>query len=120
MKNWGAIGAVVFAGVLAYVVGVRLGESAMAVIIGVIFGVAASVPVSIILALMLRRADAERVSPAPPDYHQPMIIVPPPTTPPGSSIPWNAGSPQGFYLPPLSSGEAQEGQTRREFRVVGE
>ena len=54
MREGVFVGAVIFAGVLAYVIGVRLPESAMAVVIGVMFGVVASIPTSILLALVLR------------------------------------------------------------------
>ena len=43
---------IVFVATLAYVIGIRLSESAMAVTLGVIFGVAAAIPTSIILFLL--------------------------------------------------------------------
>ncbi len=120
MKNWGPVAAIVFAGILAYVVGVRLGESAMAVVIGVVFGVAASVPTSIVLALILRRADADRASPPPPDYHQPTIIVAPPGAQGGPGQAWFPGPSGGIYLPPLEEEGGQSPRNRRRYRIVGE
>ena len=54
-RHWAPLSAIIFAAVLAYVVGLRLSESAMAVVIGVMFGVVASIPTSIVLILALRQ-----------------------------------------------------------------
>ena len=59
-RHWAPLSAIIFAAVLAYVVGLRLSESAMAVVIGVMFGVAASIPTSIILILALRHTQGPR------------------------------------------------------------
>ena len=54
------ISSIIFAATLAFVVGVRLSEPAMAVVIGVMFGVAASIPTSIVLILALRQTHGPR------------------------------------------------------------
>ncbi len=118
MKGWGPLAGIIFAATLAYVIGIRLSESAMAVVIGVIFGVAASVPASLILILALRNTPARRPADKPTQPQQPTIIVAPPmpTQMPGQPG-WYA---QGAYLPPMYEGDGEETHTGRRFRVVGE
>ena len=55
MRKLGAWAVLVFVAALAYVIGVRLSETAMAVVIGVIFGVLASVPASLLLIWHITR-----------------------------------------------------------------
>lgn len=119
MKNWGPLAAVMFAAVLAYIVGVRLSESAMAVVVGVVFGVAASVPTSLILALMLRRADAHHEPASRSESQQPTIIVAPPMPQYPHPQAWMGGAGQ-VYLPPLYDEHDSTRESGRRFRVVGE
>ena len=56
MKGWEPLAGIVFVAVLAYVIGIRLSESAMAVTLGVIFGVATAIPTSILSLAVLRDA----------------------------------------------------------------
>ncbi len=125
MRGVGALVGLVFAGTLAYLIGVRLSESAMAVVVGVVFGVAASIPTSIFLLLALRRAERraytdmippreERPTPPPPPQQPTVIVATPPAMPGLSHGLW-----QGMYLPPVY-GEEEDGAPRRRFRVVGE
>jgi len=124
MRGISALIGLVFAVTLAYIIGVRLSESAMAVVVGVMFGVMAGIPTSIILLLALRRAE-RRTSPTAPTYEerlasppspqQPTVIVATPPVMPGMShTMW-----QGMYLPPVY-GEEEGGAPRRHFRVVGD
>ena len=57
-----AWGAVAFGVTLAVIIGVRLDQTALAVVIGVACGVAASIPTSVLIVSLLRRRDvrAER------------------------------------------------------------
>ena len=123
MKSWWPVLGIIFAVTLAYVIGVRLSESAMAVVIGVVFGVAASVPTSLIVLLALRRSSGresgggvERV----PSHTQPPVVV---VAPPAQASPWpgqrwsQAG---GMYLPPVYEPPTEESRSQRRFRVVGE
>lgn len=119
MKNWGPIAAIIFAATLAYVVGVRLSESAMAVVIGVVFGVAASIPMSLILLFALRRADAYREPRTSSGRQQPTIIVAPPPIPGNQVNPWGSMSGQ-VYLPPFEDEADGQSARRRRFRVVGD
>lgn len=72
----------VFAGVLAYVVGQRMSAESMSIVVGVAFGVAASIPTSLLVIGIVRRSLPGAPPPLPPDMRaappaQPMIIVNP-------------------------------------------
>ena len=81
-----------FAVALAIVIGQRMSTDAMAVVIGVAVGVAASVPTSLLLIALLRkerqsfRQDAAREMPYPP-YPQ-------------ASLPWQGAQPNVIVLDP--------------------
>lgn len=117
MRRVLAVGIICFLMVLAAVIGQRMSTDAMAVVIGVLFGVAASVPTSLLVLAAARRSAAEangsrsggdrwlqehwgteRAFP-------PVIVVAPPaqTASPAST------------LPPLAPPAAD----RRRFRIVG-
>lgn len=80
MSKWIALAALVFVSVLALVIGQRMSTESMAVVVGVVFGVAASIPTSLLIASLMRRtlptAQAPLESRTPPQA-QPMIIVNP-------------------------------------------
>lgn len=118
-KKWFGVGVTLFLITLAVVIGLRMNTEAMAVVIGVIFGVAASVPTSlVIVAVMwrreqraaygkagsLRRAGQEALPPS-------VVIVSP-----GSAASVNPYR-QPAYLP---QPDLQWGQPPRQFRVVGD
>ena len=108
---------IVFAVVLAIVVGQRLSTEAMAVVVGVVCGVAASVPVSLGLLLLLGRlgglrADRPEVEPVRRRNTPPVVVVTPgphqPTWPGlgyGSTPAW-----------PMGRSPGQE----RVFHIIGE
>ena len=112
---------IVAAGVaLAVVVGQRMSSDAMAVVIGVVFGVAASIPTSLLVVAATRRAAA------PPS--RPALHDPPPTQPPqiyivqpgqaGPQAPWlEQPTSQRLPFPPAGYPLAQ---SPRRFKVVGE
>jgi hypothetical protein len=105
--------AVVFVAVLAVIIGQRMSTDAMAVVIGVIFGVAASIPTSLLVAAVTRRAQGRRVEEewGPRERAQPPVIV---VNPGGSqAAPWFSPY-QTPALPPSLHGEPT-----RSFRVVG-
>ena len=60
MRNLGAWAVLVFVGALAVVIGLHLDETAMAVVIGVIFGVLASVPASLLLIWHITQSRFQR------------------------------------------------------------
>ena len=111
----------VFAGVMAFVIGERMSIEAMAVVIGVVFGVAASIPTSLLIASLMRRATSAAAPPprydnAPVQAQPPMIIVNP-AMPPGHLYPGeHAWSSNGLHSPieatPLMP-------LPRRFRIVG-
>ncbi len=115
MRNLGPWAVLIFVATLAYVIGVRLNEMAMAVVIGVIFGVIASVPASLLLLLAMRRQERRAGDSA--HREQPTIIITPPAITPPVQQPWHSGA---MYLPPLSEEAAPERPPTRQFRVVGE
>lgn len=112
---------IVAAGVaLAVVVGQRMSSDAMAVVIGVVFGVAASIPTSLLVVAATRRAAAPPARPAlhdPPPAPPPQIyIVQPGQT--GGQAPWlEQPTSQSLPFPPAGYPAIQ---SPRRFKVVGE
>lgn len=111
---------------LAVVIGQRMSTDAMAVAVGVVFGVAASIPTSLLVVAATRgrrdesyRVRREELRPPPP---APQIYVVSPGTQPGQgAVPWLAGGMQGQWPGvPGSSGQYAAGQPPRRFKLVGE
>ena len=109
---------------LALVIGQRMTTDAMAVVLGVAVGVAASVPTSILLVALVRRSQREsggRLEPAQaaqaayalPPQQQPNIIV----LNPGDMLGQRTG--QAGYLPQPPAELLQDAGLRR-LRVVGD
>lgn len=112
MRRVLAVGMICFLIVLAAVIGQRMSTDAMAVVIGVLFGVAASIPTSLVVLAAARRSTAEANGSRPGGEHwgadrafPPVIVVAPPTqtTSPASTLP--------PLIPPATD--------RRRFRIVG-
>ena len=112
--------------VLAVMVGQRMSSDAMAVAIGVVFGVAASIPTSLLVVAATRsrreegyRPPRDELRPPPP---APQIYVVNPGTQPGQgNLPWLASGMQGQWPGvPGSNGLYAAGQPARRFKVVGE
>lgn len=117
-KKWFGVGVVLFLITLAVVIGLRMSNEAMAVVIGVIFGVAASIPTSlIVVAVVWRReraisnASAPARRPAQESLPPSVVIVSPGGV--GPANPYR----QPAYLP---QPDVQWGQPARQFRVVGD
>jgi hypothetical protein len=95
-------------------IGQRMSTEAMAVVIGVVFGVAASIPTSLLVATVTRRAPGRREEEATSHRHrsQPSVIV----LGPGAqqSSPWPL-PPQNPALP-----HVLYGSPARSFHVVGD
>ena len=107
---------------LALVIGQRMTTDAMAVVLGVAVGVAASVPTSILLVALAQRGRSQRAAggrlePAPAAYalppQQPNIIV----LNPGDLLGQRTG--QSAYLPQPPAELLQDAGLRR-LRVVGD
>lgn len=104
---------------LAILIGQRMSNDAMAVMIGVIFGVAASIPTSLLIALAARgkaapqpsyrRDDYQPVAPAPQIY----VVTS------GQSLPAGLMAP-GASVPAQSGGAFFANPPQRRYRVVGE
>jgi hypothetical protein len=111
VKRVATLLALAFVIALAVVVGTRLSSDAIAVLVGVVAGVAASIPTALILIVVTRRDDADeeeayyderrRESP-------PVIVVAPGSAP--QVLPQYVGG---------SQAQLPEGASRRRFRVMG-
>ena len=119
MKVWFGLGSVLFLITLAVVIGLRMNAEAMAVVIGVIFGVAASIPTGLIIAAVMWRREQRAaygrnggVRRAGQDALPPSVVI----VNPGNAAP---ASPyrQPAYLPQPG---LQWSQSSRQFRIVGE
>ncbi|MCD6291017.1 MAG: hypothetical protein J7M34_10985 [Anaerolineae bacterium] len=110
MKRVLSLGIILFLTVLAVVIGKRMSTDAMAVVIGVIFGVAASIPTSLLIMATTRRSSEARPPAGRPPYDgysPPVIVISPNAQQPGYSSPTSLMPP----MPPAG---------RRRFHVVGE
>lgn len=117
--------AIIAAGVtLAVIIGQRMSTDAMAVAIGVVFGVAASIPTSLLI-VAATRGRREEVSYRRPDFPPPSVQAPPPqiyiVSPNGGTTqqaPWLPGGiPAQLPLPP---GGYYTQEPSRRYKVVGE
>ena len=120
MRNGIFIIGIVFAATLAYVVGNRLSNEAMAVLVGALCGISASIPVSIALFIAASknwgRIELSRPEPSePPRTYappRPFVMIAPAQS-------FQAPNPFGtnqFYLPPNAPIEGAP----REFKIIGE
>ena len=111
MRRIVALAIIAFTVTLGIVVGNRLSSEAMAVVVGIVCGVLASVPTSILLLILVRRltTDSSQRSPQQRQYPPVIVINPKASQADHSFDPWHDppdGRPAG-YLP-------------RDFRIVGE
>ncbi len=118
LKAFGAVLVAAFVVTLALVVGNRLSEEALGVLAGVVCGVGAAIPTSLIILFVSRRhgdasgAERLRVGHRDSDYaprqpYPPVVVVSPGSTHQPSRAAWNAL--------PSSLSEPRE----RTFRIVG-
>ena len=103
----------IFAIALAIVVGKKMSAEAMAVVVGVVCGVAAAIPTSILLLVVFTRRDRQQLDEMETRSRQhgspPVVVIQggaPQALPPG---------PQAGYWPAAQPGPA----VNREFHVVG-
>lgn len=103
----------VFAIALAIVVGKKMSAEAMAVVVGIVCGVAAAIPTSILLLVVFTRRDRQQLDDMEARSRQqgypPVVVIQggaPQALPPG---------PQAGYWPAAQPGPA----VNREFHVVG-
>ena len=123
MKNGLILIGIVFAVALAVVVGNRLSDEAMAVVVGAVCGISASIPMSLGLAVAASRNwgqsttsapreieydySSQRFTPQPPVY----IVAPPQQHP----MPYGYAPNQQFITPPNVPALG----TPREFKIIG-
>jgi hypothetical protein len=116
LKKWFCVGVVLFLVTLAVVIGLRMSAEAMAVVIGVIFGVAASIPTSLLIVAVLWRREQQSVNGRARRVRQDAL-------PPSVVIvsPGNGGTVSPYRGPAyLPQPDSHWGQPPRQFRVVGE
>lgn len=95
---------------LGIVMGVRMSVDAMAVIIGIIFGLVATIPTTILLIYVLRQRDAQQVQlRQQPGHYPPVVVV---NSPPANGF-YGQGVPNYGNQGMLPAGE-------RSFKVVGQ
>ncbi len=110
MKRLVPVACLAFVITLAVVIGQRMSTDAMAVVIGVIFGVAASIPTSLLIIAASRRPAADRTMAERTGFERyvpPVIVLSPGAQPPN----WPPVLPSA---PPLTP------PTERRFRIVGD
>jgi hypothetical protein len=117
VRRIGAILGLAFVIVLAAVVGFKMSAEAMAVVIGVVCGVAAAIPTSLLLLVVITRQDRQRMEQmeamgrrAGQDGYPPVVVIQggsPQALPPGA---------QAGYWPSPAPGP----MSQRDFHVVGE
>lgn len=112
MRKYFMFAGIVFAISLAVVVGLRMSADAMAVIIGIMFGLLASVPTSVILVWVLRQRDkqleAQFSQTRPFGQYPPVVVV-------------NGQGTNGYgssFSPPLPATAGAAGP--RNFKVIGQ
>lgn len=106
-----------FAVTLAVVVGNRMSTEAMAVVVGVVCGVAAGIPMSLLIMLILNRG---RQHPSPDDWacNQPGSRTG--AYPPVVVIQGGTAAPNGLLSPYYPIPGLVEQPAQRQFRIVGE
>jgi hypothetical protein len=102
----------VFVVALAIVIGKRMSPDAMAVVVGVVCGIGASIPTSLLMLFLLSRrneaeSQAQEQRQTPP---MPQVMI---VSPPASMMQPYFGQPQNAYLPPLPAGGP------RHFQILG-
>lgn len=113
LKQAGVVLGLLFVGVLAVVVVKQMSAEAMAVVIGVICGVAAAIPTSLLLLVVLTRSDRRRYEEEDRKRNQgqfPPVVVIQGGTP--QALP--PGSPGGYWPSPAPGPLAD-----RQWQVVG-
>ena len=121
MRNGIILAGIAFAVALAVIVGNRLSNEAMAVVVGAVCGISASIPVSIALVIAASKNWGREEAPREIEYdygahryapQPPQILV---VSPPQAQSPF--GFPQNqYYLPP----GAPDAGAPRDFKIVGD
>lgn len=101
-----------FSVTLAIIIGTRLSDQALAVIVGVVAGVAVSIPTSLIIVWFATRSVSARTirEPEPRSESPRIVVVQPSPTPP---LPPSLGDSRYYVPPPAPARE------RRKFTIIG-
>jgi hypothetical protein len=122
MRNGLILAGLAFAVALAIIIGNRLSDEAIAVVVGAICGISASIPVSLALVIAASKNwgrdegpreigydyGAHRYTPQPPQI---LVVSPPPPAPSPYGF-----APSPYYLPP----GAPDIGAPREFKIIGD
>ncbi len=112
MKKFLFVSGIAFSVTLAVVVGIRMSPDALAVIIGLVSGILASVPTSVILVWVLRQRDKQieaQLNQGRPGHYPPVVVV----------NGQGAGGYGNSHIPPaLSTPTTPAGS--RDFKVIGQ
>ncbi|GAB4444814.1 MAG: hypothetical protein Kow0031_27260 [Anaerolineae bacterium] len=114
MKRFFFVSGVVSAAVLSIVVGTRISADAMAVIIGIVCGVLASIPTSVILVWALRQRDRQLELQTGGPYqrmgHYPPVVV----------VNGQGTNGYGSMMPPPVPALSSAAGGSRDFKVIGQ
>jgi len=113
MRNFVMAAVIVFCVALAVVIGNRMSTEAMAVVVGVVCGVAASIPVAILLLIVTRDRGSNQTYQPPAQQHYPPVVV----IQGGQATPFMTPQLQAPF--PTMVGQGQGFQSK-EFSVIGE
>jgi hypothetical protein len=111
MKKFLIIVGVAFSISLAIVIGTRMSPDAMAVVVGIVCGVLASIPTSTLLVWVLRQRDKQLENQMGPARHYGQF-------PPVVVVNGQGTNGHGAYAPPLPAGSTSSGP--RNFKVIGQ
>lgn len=127
MKKLLGVGILVFTVVLAVTVGYRMSADAMAVVIGVVVGVLASIPMSVLILIVTQRQRREESEArwTPQRQTPPVVVIQggqmaqrPEWLPQGAASPF---SPSPIYQAyPVSGVPSALGAPVRQFKVIGD
>ncbi|CAG0948963.1 hypothetical protein ANRL3_00085 [Anaerolineae bacterium] len=118
IRNATLLVVLVFAVTLAIVVGNRLSDQALAVLVGALCGISATLPVSVALLIAMNRnwgraeSRREEYEPRQPAAQPPVIFIAPP-----QAAPWQSGFYQDQHFFPPS---APTPGAPRDFKIVGD
>ena len=123
MRNSLILAGIAFAVALAVIMGNRLSNDAMAVVVGAVCGISASIPVSLALVIAASRNWGREQGPREVEYdygshryapQPPQILV---VSPPQQPQPPYGFAPNQYYLPPPI--EDARGSSRQ-FKIIGD
>jgi hypothetical protein len=114
MKTLFVVIVAVFAVALAIVVGSRLPVDAVAVIVGVVCGVLASIPTSLLVLAVNNRRESRPETASPNSQSYPPVVVV--NAPPGA----NQGAPMWGAMPAANWSAMPPAAGPRQFRIIGQ